>query len=247
MVVRDGKGATTTPPHDIVGQATTPHLPDGPDAPLLSRCMEAAAAAFADHPVNQARIAAGKLPATTIWPWSGGKRPSIAPFRDRWGLSGGMISAVDLLNGIACYAGMEVIRVPGATGFLDTDYAAKARYALQAIEHLDFVYIHIEAPDEAGHMGSVGEKVRAIEGVDGIVGTILDHFDGTVAVLPDHPTPIRLKTHTRDPVPFAIRGGARDGTAVYSERAAANGAFGLVEGPDFLSLLFGKKPFDQKE
>jgi len=140
-----------------------------------------------------------------------------------------------------------VIHVPGATGFLDTDYAAKARYALEAIERLDFVYVHVEAPDEAGHMGSAREKVRAIEGVDGIVGTILDNFDGTVAILPDHPTPIRLKTHTRDPVPFAIRGGVRDGTTVYSEREAANGAFGLLEGPEFLPLLFGKGPFIQRE
>jgi len=247
MVVRDGQGATTTPPHDIVGQETAPHLPDGPDAPLLRRCMDAATAAFDGHPTNRARIAAGKLPATTIWPWSGGKRPSIPSFRDRWGLAGGMISAVDLLNGIARYAGMEVIHVPGATGFLDTDYAAKARYALEAIERLDFVYVHVEAPDEAGHMGSAREKVRAIEEVDGIVGTILDNFDGTVAILPDHPTPIRLKTHTRDPVPFAIRGGVRDGTTAYSEREAANGAFGLLEGPEFLPLLFGKGPFIQRE
>lgn len=246
MVVHGAKGSVTTPPHDIVGQDVAPHLPEGPDAPLLSRCMEAAAAVFADHPVNRARIAAGKLPATTIWPWSGGKRPSIPSFHARWGVSAGMISAVDLLNGIARYAGMEVIRVPGATGFLDTDYAAKARYALEAIERLDFVYIHVEAPDEAGHMGSVEEKVRAIEGVDGIVGTVLDRFDGTVAVLPDHPTPIRLKTHTRDPVPFAIRGRVRDDTAVYSEREAAKGAFGLVEGPAFLSLLFGRGHSDQK-
>lgn len=247
MVVGNGQGATTTPPHDIVGQDAMPHLPDGPDAPLLRRCMETAGAAFYGHPVNRARIAAGKLPATTIWPWSGGKRPSLPSFRSRWGMNAGMISAVDLLNGIARYAGMEVIHVPGATGFIDTDYAAKARYAVKAIEHLDFVYVHVEAPDEAGHMGSVKEKVRAIEGVDGIVGTILDNFDGTVAVLPDHPTPIRLKTHTRDPVPFAIRGGVRDETTVYSEREAANGAFGLLEGPEFLSLLFGKEPLDRRE
>ncbi|MDK2973854.1 MAG: 2,3-bisphosphoglycerate-independent phosphoglycerate mutase [Methanofollis sp.] len=247
MVVGGGQGATTTPPHDIVGQETTPYLPEGPDASLLRRCMDAAGTAFADHPTNRARIAAGNLPATTIWPWSGGKRPSIQSFRDRWGRDGGMISAVDLLNGIARYAGMDVIHVPGATGFLDTDYGAKARYALEAIKRLDFVYVHVEAPDEAGHMGSVREKVRAIEGVDGIVGTILDQFDGTVAVLPDHPTPIRLKTHTREPVPFAIRGRARDGTAAYSERAAAKGAFGLVEGPEFLPLLFGKRPFDRQE
>ncbi|MDD4255547.1 MAG: phosphoglycerate mutase, partial [Methanofollis sp.] len=150
-------------------------------------------------------------------------------------------SAVDLLNGIARYAGMEVIHVPGATGFIDTDYQAKARYALDAIERLDFVYVHVEAPDEAGHMGGVEEKVKAIEGVDGLIGTILENFDGTVAVLPDHPTPIRLKTHTRTPVPFAIRGGVQDSTACFSEKEAAKGGFGLHEAADFLPLLFGRK------
>ncbi|WP_067052165.1 cofactor-independent phosphoglycerate mutase [Methanofollis ethanolicus] len=241
MVVHGAKGSVTTPPHDIVGQAVAPHLPSGGDAPLLMRCMDAAREAFADHPVNRARVAAGRLPATTIWPWSGGKRPAIPDFRGRWGLAGGMISAVDLLNGIARYAGMEVIHVPGATGFIDTDYQAKARYALDAIERLDFVYVHVEAPDEAGHMGSVEEKVKAIEGVDGLIGTILDNFDGTVAVLPDHPTPIRLKTHTRTPVPFAIRGEVTDSTACFTEKEAAKGAFGLHEAADFLPLLFGRK------
>ncbi len=241
MVVHGAKGSVTTPPHDIVGQAVGPHLPSGGDAPLLMRCMDAAREAFADHPVNRARVAAGRLPATTIWPWSGGKRPAIPDFRGRWGLAGGMISAVDLLNGIARYAGMEVIHVPGATGFIDTDYQAKARYALDAIERLDFVYVHVEAPDEAGHMGGVEEKVKAIEGVDGLIGTILDNFDGTVAVLPDHPTPIRLKTHTRTPVPFAIRGEVKDSTACFSEKEAAKGGFGLHEAADFLPLLFGRK------
>jgi 2,3-bisphosphoglycerate-independent phosphoglycerate mutase len=241
MVVHGAKGSVTTPPHDIVGQAVAPYLPSGVDAPLLMRCMDAAKAAFTDHPVNRARVAAGKLPATTIWPWSGGKRPAIPSFRGRWGLAGGMISAVDLLNGIATYAGMEVIHVPGATGFIDTDYQAKARYALDAVKHLDFVYVHVEAPDEAGHMGSVEEKVKAIEGVDGIIGTLLDNFDGTVAVLPDHPTPIRLKTHTRTLVPFAIRGGVKDSTTCFSEKEAAKGVFGLHEAADFLPLLFGRK------
>lgn len=241
MVVHEGKGSETTPPHDIVGQEVGPYLPKGKDASLLARCIEAAEHAFADHPVNRARTAARKLPATTIWPWSGGKRPAIPDFTERWGLAGGMISAVDLLNGIATYAGMEVVHVPGATGFIDTDYQAKARYALKAIEHLDFLYIHVEAPDEAGHMGSVEEKVKAIEGVDGLLGTVLDHFDGAVALLPDHPTPIRLKTHTSNPVPFAVLGHGADATTKYSEREAAKGAYGLRNSADLLPLLFGRK------
>ena len=131
-----------------------------------------------------------------------------------------MISAVDLLNGIGRCAGMEIITVPGATGYLDTDYAAKARYALVAIEHLDFIYLHIEAPDEAGHLGSVQEKVRAIEGVDRVVGMIRDKFEGVLAVLPDHPTPIRIRTHSREPVPFVIVGKRKDATTHFSEREA---------------------------
>jgi 2,3-bisphosphoglycerate-independent phosphoglycerate mutase len=134
---------------------------------------------------------------------------------------------------------MEIITVPGATGYLDTDYDAKARYALEAIKRLDFVYIHIEAPDEAGHLGSVEEKVKAIERVDGVVGTILDNFDGVVAVLPDHPTPIRAKTHTRDPVPVVVRGRGTDEVTVYSEAAAMNGGLGTRNATEFLDFLFG--------
>ncbi len=151
-----------------------------------------------------------------------------------------MISAVDLLRGIALLAGMEVIDVPGATGFLDTDYEAKARYAVRALDHLDFVYVHVEAPDEAGHMGSVEEKVRAIERLDEAIGIVLDRPDTTIAVLPDHPTPIRTKTHTADPVPFAVLGKGRDDVSAFSEDEAARGSFGLVQAPKFLSLLFSR-------
>lgn len=243
LVVRDGKGCTSTPPHDIVGQPVAGHLPHGGDAPLLFRCMEESRRVFTDHPVNTARKKAGKIPATQIWPWSGGKKPALPLFSERYGKTGGMISAVDLLNGIGRCAGMEIIRVPGATGYLDTDYGAKARYALGAIAHLDFLYLHIEAPDEAGHLGSIGEKVRAIESVDGVVGMILDGFDGIVAVLPDHPTPIRAKTHTRDPVPFVVRGIGRDATARFTEREAKRGMYGLMDATSFLPLLFGhEKP-----
>ena len=238
MVVSGAEGAVTTPPHDIVGRAVADYLPRGDDAGILLDCMERSREVFAGHPVNRRRREEGKTPATEIWPWSGGKKPSLVPFREKYGLAGGVISAVDLLNGIARLAGMEVIRVPGATGFLDTDYEAKARYAVSALDRLDFVYMHVEAPDEAGHMGSVEEKVRAIERLDEAVGIVLDRPDTVVAVLPDHPTPIRCKTHTADPIPFAVLGKGRDDVQAFSEREAVRGSFGLMQTPDFPALLF---------
>jgi 2,3-bisphosphoglycerate-independent phosphoglycerate mutase len=238
LVINKGKGAETTPPHDIVGQDVGPYLPHGGDADILRRCIDESTRVFSAHPVNKARISTGKTPATQIWPWSGGKRPALPFFRDKYGKDGGMISAVDLLNGIARCARMEVIRVPGATGYLDTDYHAKARYAIEALMHLDFLYLHVEAPDEAGHLGSVDEKVKAIERVDEMLGIIMEEFSGVIAILPDHPTPIRLKTHTLDSVPFAVRGLKRDNTRRYSEREARTGVYGTMDAIDFLSLLF---------
>ena len=241
LVVPEGQGAITVAPHDIVGQPLSGYLPTKGDAPLLKMCMEISREIFSCHPVNLKRKMAGKPSATQIWPWSGGKKPALPLFRMKYGLSGGMISAVDLLNGIAEYAGMERIMVPGATGYLDTDYQAKAEYALRALGHLDFVYLHVEAPDEAGHLGSIDEKVKAIERLDELIGTILDGFSGVIAVLPDHPTPIRAKTHTRDPVPFAVLGLGRDTTIQYSEREAVKGDFGLRDARDFLNMLFSAR------
>lgn len=241
LVVRGGAGSVTTPPHDIVGQGITPYLPKGGDAEILHHCMEVSRQVFDGHPVNFARVRAGRRPATRIWPWSGGHKPAFPLFWEKYRRKGGIISAVDLLNGIGRCAGMEIITVPGATGYLDTDYDAKARYALEAIKRLDFVYIHIEAPDEAGHLGSVEEKVKAIERVDGVVGTILDNFDGVVAVLPDHPTPIRAKTHTRDPVPFVVRGRGIDEVTAYSEAAARDGGLGTMNATEFLEFLFAEE------
>jgi 2,3-bisphosphoglycerate-independent phosphoglycerate mutase len=239
LVVPGGKGSASTPPHDIVGQGISPFLPKGGDADLLRQCMEKSRNVFDNHPVNVARIQAGKRPATRIWPWSGGHKPAFPSFEKKYGKKGGIISAVDLLNGIGRCAGMEVITVPGATGYLDTDYDAKARYALDAIQHLDFVYVHIEAPDEAGHLGNIEEKVKAIERVDDVVGMILNEFEGVVAVLPDHPTPIRIKTHSRDPVPFAVWGKGSDGkTRVYSEKDARLGSAGTKNATGFLDYLF---------
>ena len=228
-------------PHDLVGQRIEAHLPRGGDSRVLIRAMERSRDLLQDHPVNRERAFRGERPATMIWPWSGGKRPDLPSFRGLHGLSGAMISAVDLLNGIAHLAGMEVIRVPGATGYLDTDYDAKARYAVKALERFDFLYLHVEAPDEAGHLGSAGEKVKAIERVDGMVGTILESFEGIIAVLPDHPTPIRLKTHTAEPVPFVVRGpGISPGRCSrLNEREAAKGSLGTLQGVQLLGMLLG--------
>jgi 2,3-bisphosphoglycerate-independent phosphoglycerate mutase len=199
--------------------------------------MEISGHILAGHPLNAARVRDGNPPANAIWPWSGGKKPVLPAFRRKFGIDGGMIAAVDLLNGIARYAGLEVIRVPGATGYLDTDYHAKGKYAIAALERLDFMYVHVEAIDEAGHLGSIEEKVKAIERFDEMVGIVLEGFDGIVAVLPDHPTPIEEKTHTADPVPFAVRGKGTDACSVFSEKEALKGGFGLLEGCSFLPLL----------
>lgn len=241
LVVPGGAGSETTPPHDIVDEEIAGYLPKGGDAALLAECVRVSREVFADHPVNQKRIADGKVPATQIWPWSGGKKPQLPSFEERYGVRGAMISAVDLLNGIARCAGMDIVTVPGATGYLDTDYMAKARYAVAALETADLVYMHVEAPDEAGHLGSAEEKVRAIERLDEAVGYILEHVDGVIALLPDHPTPLALKTHTRDPVPFAVMGKGTDDVDSYSEAAAEKGSFGLMDALDFILMLTGKQ------
>jgi 2,3-bisphosphoglycerate-independent phosphoglycerate mutase len=238
MVISGGGGVESTAPHDIVGSETAGYLPTGLDSEIIATLMDKSREVFSGHPVNLQRIAAGKKPATHVWPWSSGKKPAIPLFSQLWGKTGGMISAVDLLNGIARYAGMEIIRVPGATGFLDTDYQAKARYAIDALRHLDFLYLHVEAPDEAGHMGNLEEKIKAIERVDTMIGQIMKDFNGRIAVLPDHPTPLSIRTHTADPVPFAILGLKKDGCRSFSEREAARGGFGSITGPDLLPLLF---------
>lgn len=238
LVIRNGGGCRSVAPHDITGQVIRPYLPEGPDAGVLLECIEVSRRVFSAHRVNMARIAGGKSPVTQIWPWSGGKRPSMPAFYDRWGKTGGVISAVDLINGIARIARMETIRVPGATGYLDTDYGAKARYCVEALQRLDFLYLHVEAPDEAGHMGDLREKILAIERLDTMIGTIMESFSGVVAVLPDHPTPVRVKTHTSCPVPFLVHGKGRDQTRAFSEKEAASGGLGCMTAVSLLPFMF---------
>lgn len=238
LVLRGGLGSETVPPHDIVGREIQDYLPKGRDAPELNRCVETSRRVFAGHPINSSRRNAGLPEATQIWPWSGGKKPSLQSFYSKFRKHGGVISAVDLLKGIARCAELEVIEVPGATGYLDTDYGAKADYALSALRRLDFLYLHVEAPDEAGHMGNLGEKVKAIERVDEMIGRIMNDFSGVIAVLPDHPTPLRLKTHTGNPVPVAVLGRGRDGSTSFSERQALSGGMGEINAVDLLPFLF---------
>lgn len=243
MMFPGGKGAETYPPHDIVDEVVDNYMPNGPDAETLMKLMVRAADVFENHPVNIARKAAGKNPATTIWPWSAGKKPAMPQFCDMFGKQGAMISAVDLLFGIAACCGMEIVKVEGATGYLDTNYMGKAKAAVEALQGgADFVYMHVEATDEAGHLGSIEEKIKAIERLDEAVGYILENFDGCVMLMPDHPTPIAKKTHTHDAVPFVVMGkDEADAVSVYTEKdVRENGAYGLIKATDLLPMVFGE-------
>jgi len=212
LVWRNGQKSLslkTTPPHDITGKPISEFLPQGEGQNEILRLMGEAQKFLLNHPVNQARQRAGKKPANAIWLWGQGSAPALLPLTKRYGLKGSVISAVDLMKGIGFYAGLEIVNVPGATGYLDTNYAGKAEYALRELSKKDFVYVHVEAPDEASHNGNLEDKIQAIEDFDGkIVGPILrgleEYEDFRLLVLPDHPTPIVLKTHSPEPVPFVI-------------------------------------------
>jgi len=200
----------TTPPHDLSDKPVGGAFPQGSGAAVLSGLMERSRAFLAEHRVCRARLARGERAPTAIWLWGQGKRPNLPRLRDRFGIDGSVIAAVDLVNGLGVLAGLVRIAVPGATGFLDTNFRGKAEYGLRALETRDFLFLHVEAPDEGGHMGDPRKKVEAIENFDEkVVGTILEGLramggEWRVLVMPDHPTPCALKTHTSDPVPFVV-------------------------------------------
>jgi 2,3-bisphosphoglycerate-independent phosphoglycerate mutase len=226
----------TTPPHDILDQPVAKHLPSGAGAEVIRELMEASRAVLEPHDINRVRLDLGENPATQVWLWGEGPAPKVPPFRERWGLSGAVITAVDLIRGLAHIIGWDVVEVPGATGYYDTDYAAKGLYAIGALAEHDLVYVHIEAPDEAGHHGDHEAKVEAIQRVDrDIVGPVVKalrrYRDYRLLVLPDHPTPIARRTHTAEPVPFVMCG--RDVPAGRSKRLteASAAAAGLVVDP----------------
>jgi 2,3-bisphosphoglycerate-independent phosphoglycerate mutase len=210
MVWRDGKEKmATTPPHDITDQKTASYLPKGEGADRLLELMLASEPILADHPINKNRRAEGHRSATTIWLWGQGRAPNLPPLTERFGIKGGVISAVDIINGLGVYAGLERIYVPGITGFLDTNYVGKGEYGVRSLEKNDLIFIHVEATDEAGHMGDVEKKIQAIEDFDEkVVGTVLkgmaNRRDYRILLMPDHPTAIALKTHVADPVPFVL-------------------------------------------
>jgi 2,3-bisphosphoglycerate-independent phosphoglycerate mutase len=230
MVWRDGKEKMqTTPPHDITDQKISGFMPNGDGADRLLKLMEASQAVLADHPVNQTRQTQRQRSATSIWLWGQGRAPALPPLTKRFGIKGGVISAVDIIHGLGVYAGLQRIDVPGITGFLDTNYRGKGEYGVKSLENNDFVFIHVEATDEAGHMGDVEKKIQALEDFDDkVVGTVLKGMahrkDWRVLLMPDHPTAIALKTHVSDPVPFVLyspQEPRNNGTVGYNERDAA--------------------------
>ena len=205
----------TTPPHDIPGKAIAPYLPHGECAEEVNSFMQKAGEILRSHPINIQRQSLGKKQANSIWLWGQGRKPQVVPFTQKYNLKGGMISAVDLLNGIGVIAGLKVIPVEGATGYIDTNYEGKARTALDALRFMDFIFVHLEAPDEMGHEGNAAGKIQAIELFDEkIVGPILNNVgsfgDYRILVLSDHPTPLDLKTHVGDPSPFAVLSSRKD-------------------------------------
>lgn len=250
LVVKGGnKHLDCTPPHDVPLKPFHPLMikPEAPEAKetadLLNDLILRSQELLKDHPVNLKRIALGKDPANSIWPWSPGNRPAMQTMQELYGFKkGAVISAVDLIRGIGVYAGLEVINVEGATGLYDTNYEGKANAALEALKTNDFVYLHIEASDEAGHEGDVDLKIRTIEDLDSRVLKIVYEKLQTwsepvaIALLPDHPTPCAIRTHTNAPIPFVIYkpGQMPDAVTRYDEFAAKAGKYGVLEKDQFI-------------
>ena len=252
LVLKHARGfealsAKCIPPHDITGQKISRNLPRGKGAELLNDLMKKSKKILESQEVNQIRADLKENPANMIWLWGQGKKPNLISFKERFGINGSIISAVNLIKGIGRLIGLEVIEVPGATGYYDTDYLAKAQYALESLTRVDFTFVHVEAPDEAGHNGDIRAKITAIENFDKlVVGTVLndvkDKGDVRVLVLGDHLTPIALKRHVADPTPFAMwgEGITPDNSQVFSERAARATSFNFKEGHRLLEEFIGQ-------
>ncbi len=241
---KDSASLKSTPPHDVVGECIEENFLkpyDDKNAELLNKVMHDSVEILEDHPVNKKRIANGKYPANMIWLWGQGTKPSMAPFAEKYGIKGATITGVDLIKGIGIYLGLTNIDVPGATGYFDTDYSQKADYAINTLNDHDLVFVHVEAPDEAGHAGDIHEKIKAIESIDTkIVGKLLDELpkfdDYAISILPDHATPITIKTHTTDAIPCAVcsTNGIKDDVSQYNEFSAKMGSLGTTEGYKFM-------------
>jgi len=239
------KLGTLTPPHDISGRVIGEYLPKEPMAAPLYEMMRRSTELLRDHPINVSRREKGLNPANAIWLWGYGKRPQLERFEERFGVKGAMVSAVDLLKGIARLSEMQVCEVKGATGYLDTNFSGKMEAAFEALKANDLVYVHVEAPDECGHRGEPQNKVKAIEEIDRqILGPILEKMktldDVSIMILPDHPTPLSIRTHSSDPVPYLLyRSNAKQDSGVNSfteETAASTGNF-VLDGSDMMRKL----------
>src|SRR5213593_1500472 len=249
LVWRKGESRMrTTPPHDLSDKPVARAFPEGPGAEVLRELIERSRPLLAEHPLCEARRARGERAPTAIWLWGQGKRPQLPTLRERFGIDGAVIAAVDLVNGLGTLAGLRRIQVPGATGFLDTNFLGKAQYGLQALDEGDFLFLHVEAPDEGGHMGDPAKKVEAIENFDQkVVGPLLEGMrqrgdEWRMLVLPDHPTPCALKTHTDDPVPFVVYVSADEQKARglsrgYNERDAREHGIFIPEAHTLLDRL----------
>ncbi len=236
-------------PHDILGQKIKEHLPHGEAGKPFYELMKASYDILNHHPINEARRARGLRPANSIWLWSPGKKPALPSFYEKWGLRGAVISAVDLIKGIGLCAGFQSIDVEGATGNVHTNFAGKADAAIDAFENAkEFVYIHVEAPDECGHRAELDNKILSIERIDELIlKPVYDYLVSTgedfkIMVLPDHPTPLCMRTHSMDPVPFFIYSSAekKDGVETYTEDTCAAKNFYLEHGYDLLSHMIEK-------
>ncbi len=252
VVIKNGvKDIICTPPHDVPGTPFQDVMVRGigaesKTAGLLNSLVLESQRILGNHPINEERKAKGKDPANSIWMWSPGNRPKMKTFKELYGLEkGAVISAVDLIQGIGVYAGFNVIKVEGATGLYTTNYEGKAKAAVEALEEVDIVYLHIEASDEAGHEGNAPLKTETIEYLDHrVVKYIVEETDKmdedvAIAIIPDHPTPCALRTHTRDAVPFVIYkpGEMRDAVTHYDEESVKEGAFGVLKGNEFMKAF----------
>lgn len=236
----------TTPPHDISEREINTYLPDGTGSDKLNELITRSMHILKDHPVNVSRVKKGENPANSIWLWGQGTAPDMPTLEDIYGIKGSVISAVDLVKGIGHYAGMEVVNVPGATGYLDTNYEGKVDYALSSLDSVDLTMIHIEATDETGHVGKAELKIQAVEDFDKrVVGRVLEgvkkYKDYRILVMSDHPTPIDVRTHVNEPVPFAIVDSSdetvKNASFAYTEDSAAAAGIYIEEGWKLMGML----------
>jgi len=240
----DFSKVTTQPPHDILGQKVAKYLPKGKNAALLNDLMARSQQLFENHPINRVRRDLGENPVTTIWLWGQGQRAVLERFAKKFGKQGAAITAVDLVRGLARLIGFDLIAVEGATGYVDTNYAGKGQAAIEALQKYDLVLVHIEAPDEAGHSGNTEQKKKAIELIDKfIVGPVYDalkkYDQYRILVMPDHPTPVEVRSHVAEPVPFAMAGtGVKNVLAKpFCERHSAETGFVIDKGADMMEFF----------